>query len=197
MVERLLLPPCVVSAVTVIVHQDFFEVRDRGDRGFALPEGLLPDLLAQTLGPALDSLDSGRIIRDFLRVVAVKIQRAVHVQGHRPALSDLPPEGIGRGDVNPQCRKVRWAVKRCHVLDDSAVGSAHHADLAVAPRLVRRPLDRVVSIEAFLLVGRVKIFASALGKSPPPQVLQQHHVTLRHEGVRHRVYPDDRVRLVI
>ena len=127
----------------------------------------------------------------------MKIERSVHVQGHCPTLSDLPPEGIGRGHVDPQRRKVGWTVQRCHVLHDPAMRGAYHADFPVAPCLVCGPLDRVVPIQAFLLVGRVKIIACTFGKTASPKVLQQHHVTPRHKGFRHRFDPDDRIRLIV
>ena len=73
-----------------------------------------------------------------------------------PAVAELEEtEIVVRGRMHGADRlQVRRALRRGFERSDAAVRCAPHADVAVAPRLLRDPLDRVVPVAPFLRIER-------------------------------------------
>ena len=86
-----------------------------------------------------------------------------HVEAHRTALSRLVGVDVGGRLLDPLGGQVRRPVEGGDGLDDAAVGASEGADLAVAPRLPRDPLDGVETVFAFPRVAGVVVAAIALG----------------------------------
>ena len=81
-------------------------------------------------------------------------------------------------------REVRWPGSGDAPLDDREVGDSGHAHFAVAPRLLRRPLDEVVAVLALLLAEDNEV---ALGHPGAARVgIDDGIPTL---GPPHRVWP--------
>ncbi len=76
--------------------------------------------------------------------------------------------------------QVRRALRGGEDLGDREVGDAVHADLAVAPRLERRPLDELVAVA---LLSRAEVVPRAAGAAGATDVDDHMHVAALHEVV--------------
>jgi hypothetical protein len=118
----------------------------------------------------------------FLRAYWLELVKIADALASRPALHHEPAEHssligpriieVGRRDTGYDRHQVRWSFDRRLPLRHTEVRAAHHADLAGGPGLTRGPLNRVVSIVAFL-DDRAKC---AFGPRSPADFLVKHHV---------------------
>ncbi len=88
------------------------------------------------------------------------------------------PEVRGRGEGHRRHHRheVRRRLDRGEPLDGAGIRQAEGADLAVRPRLRRRPLDRVEAVGAFLLIGD----EGPVRGVAPADVLHDDRVAARH-----------------
>ena len=182
-VVRLLRPVVVVRAARRVVEERLLERRRVAQRELALPEGELPEELAEMLEVLPDLELLVPVARDVLRVLRVDEERPEHVELHRAALARLVLEGVGRDDVRPDRGEVRRALEGRADLRDPRVRRADGADAPVRPRLGRDPLDRVVAVLALLTRDGVEVVAGAVASVPIAQVLEAHRVPVRDEEV--------------
>ena len=162
----------------------------RGGRKWDLPafEGHALEPLARVVQAALCYLADGvEIVADLVGVEGVVVDGGVHVQRHGAALAGFVQIDIGRPLLGADGRQVGRAAQCGLSLDDGAVRAAHHADLAIAPRLRGDPLDGVVAVVALPRVAGVVVAAVACGFVARPDVLDDEDITALHIPVRHAV----------
>src|SRR4029078_2894181 len=80
-------------------------------RELALPEGELPEELAEMLQVLPDLELLVPVVRDVLRMLCVDEESPEHVELHRAALARLVLERVGRHDVRPDRGEVRRALE--------------------------------------------------------------------------------------
>ena len=156
-------------------------------------EGRLP----VRIGPAQAGVELADLARSVHGTPVGDGRRLERAAGHavEPLQVVLRPEGAVavRPVTAPAPRtprrhhgdEVRRAARRRGPLHPGHVGAPQHSDTAVAPRLARDPLHRVVAVLEVVDPGREE----AVGIAAPPHVLDRHRVAVGRKVAT----PDDEV----
>ena len=129
-------------------------------------------VLARLRGP-----EAGRSEEVSVARHAAREREPLQVVGREDVVLERKVDAGMRGGRRHDRRKMRRELLRDGPLVEAGVGAAPHRDLAVAPGLLRQPLDDVVSVAAVVGEG----FEDAAGVPAAAHVHEREHVAVRGE----------------
>ena len=172
------LPEVVVASVLEHVDQHRFVLRHGPQRRQSAPKGHVVQVVGPVVRLALQELLHHGILRLGAAFRGVVQHPIDDPQSKRAAVDDAADAMIDRwigGNDRRQMRRLRHGRE---MLGRANVGAAHHADLAVRPRLGGDPLDRVVAVRHVVAhpgPGALRVDATS-------RVLKDHHVAVSRVG---------------